>query len=74
MKDGTIINVDDMTEAHAKNCLKLMLRRSNEAENVINSSIKAEFRELIRQETAPQWDADAEDEFWSDEYRYGKGS
>ena len=26
MKDGKMINVGDMTEGHAKNCLRLMLR------------------------------------------------
>ena len=58
MKDGTKIEVDDMTEAHAKNCLKLLMRRNN-------SEIQAEANALGIQ--------DWESEFWEDEYRYGSG-
>jgi hypothetical protein len=38
-KDGKVMSVDDMTEQHAKNALKMMIRRFEELKNIIKKEI-----------------------------------
>jgi hypothetical protein len=38
MKDGTKIDVDDMTESHLRNVLKLIIRRSSQATVIRHSN------------------------------------
>ena len=61
MKDGTKIKVDDMTESHAKNCLKLLMRRNNA------NTFRLDAPEDLIEGVMAEW----ENEFWNDEYRYG---
>jgi len=53
MKNGQVINVDDMTETHAKNTLKMVLRRVDAWEKAIaQSKPRFEVTGEIAQETA----------------------
>jgi Zn-finger protein len=38
-KDGKVMSVDDMTEQHAKNALKMMIRRFEELKNIIKKEV-----------------------------------
>lgn len=38
-KDGRVMSVDDMTEQHAKNALKMMIRRFEEIRKIIKEEI-----------------------------------
>jgi len=40
MKNGEKINVDDMTESHLRNVLKLLIRRSEEVPNTCPNNIE----------------------------------
>jgi len=40
MKNGEKINVDDMTESHLRNVLKLIIRRSEEVPNTCPKNIE----------------------------------
>ena len=43
MKNGELINVDNMTETHAKNSLKLLINRVQEWKKAIQQSKPKEF-------------------------------
>ena len=55
--NGTPIFVEEMSEAHAKNALRMVLRQHRES-----------GRTIINDAADTSWI----DEFWEDEYRYGK--
>ena len=38
-KDGKVMSVDDMTEQHAKNALKMMIRKFEEVKKIIKKEI-----------------------------------
>jgi len=60
-RDGIEINVDDMSESHAKNCLKMLMKRGQ--------TFDVSAPEDLIQGVMDEW----ENEFWSDELRCGKG-
>lgn len=66
MDDGTKIWIADMTESHAKNCLRMILRRTRE-DREMTTPDDFEF-------TPTNWprDDDWENEFWENELSHGR--
>jgi len=60
-KNGVKIAVGDMTEAHAKNTLRFIIRKNNIA---IRNQMIRPIADLIA-------NSDWEEQFWEDEGRYG---
>ena len=56
MKDGQQISVDDMTESHAKNALKMVIKRIQEWEKAVNQSKpKVEVHGEVAREDADRY-------------------
>ncbi len=73
--DGRQLRVADMTEEHAKNALRMMIRRGRLAGSLVDAVVARVRQEGIREAEAEAAQLDAlEQEFWEDEYRYGFGS
>jgi len=47
------IHIDDMTESHAKNCLKLLLRKIQDLEDKINQPKETTREKIIREMKDP---------------------
>ena len=79
-KDGRVMSVDDMTEQHAKNALKMMIRRFEEIRKIIKEEIidkqkaKPKFQlhgDIAQDHVDQMMLAELQDEFGVDENFYG---
>ena len=67
MKDGTKIQIKDMSESHAKNCLRLMIRRVRDYNSQIKERQSIDDFNAVNNERMEDWmDDDWMDDDWGD--------